>query len=59
MKCKLQGTARKPAFSVDGDYIVGGVFSIHNYLHTVKHNYTTMPGPQMCTGRLVRGRSDG
>ena len=59
MKCKLQGTARLPAFSMDGDYIVGGVFSIHNYLHTLKHNYTTMPEQQRCTGRLVRGRTDG
>ena len=59
MKCKLQGTARQPAFSMDGDYNVGGVFSIHNYLHTVEHNYTTMPEPPRCTGRLVRGRSGG
>ncbi|XP_036934234.1 extracellular calcium-sensing receptor-like [Acanthopagrus latus] len=37
-----------PVFSMDGDYIIGGVFSIHHYTHTVKHNYTTMPEPQMC-----------
>ena len=58
-KCKLQGTTRLPAFSMDGDYIVGGVFSIHNYLYTVEHNFTTMPEPPRCTGRLVRGRSGG
>uniref|UniRef100_A0A3B4VQP7 Extracellular calcium-sensing receptor-like n=1 Tax=Seriola dumerili TaxID=41447 RepID=A0A3B4VQP7_SERDU len=45
VKCKLQGAARLPAFSMDGDYVIGGVFSIHNYMHTVKHNYTTMPEP--------------
>lgn len=51
---KLQGTAQLPAFSVDGDYVIGGVFSIHNYMATVKHNYTTMPAPLSCTGRLVK-----
>uniref|UniRef100_A0A3B4VQS3 Extracellular calcium-sensing receptor-like n=1 Tax=Seriola dumerili TaxID=41447 RepID=A0A3B4VQS3_SERDU len=52
VKCKLQGAARLPAFSMDGDYVIGGVFSIHNYMHTVKHNYTTMPEPLRCTGRI-------
>ncbi|XP_051252914.1 extracellular calcium-sensing receptor-like isoform X6 [Dicentrarchus labrax] len=50
--CKLQGSARLPAFSMDGDYVIGGVFSIHYYKHTVKHNYTTMPEPIRCTGSL-------
>ncbi len=59
VKCKLRGTARLPAFSMDGDYVIGGVFSIHYYTHTVKHNYTTMPEPVRCTGRLVRARSGG
>ena len=59
VKCKLQGTTRLPVFSMDGDYIIGGVFSIHHYMQTVKHNYTTMPEPLRCTGRLVRGRSGG
>lgn len=59
VKCKLKGTARLPAFSIDGDYVIGGVFSIHHYKQTVKHNYTVMPEPLRCTGRLVRGRSGG
>ncbi|XP_034723597.1 extracellular calcium-sensing receptor-like [Etheostoma cragini] len=33
---------------MDGDYVIGGVFSIHYYMHTVKHNYTTMPEPLRC-----------
>ncbi|XP_067363839.1 extracellular calcium-sensing receptor-like [Channa argus] len=37
---------------MDGDYIVGGVFSIHNYMDTLKHNYTIMPERLRCTGRL-------
>ena len=54
VKCKLQGTTRLPVFSMDGDYAIGGVFSIHTYKRTVMHNYITLPGPQRCTGRLVR-----
>ena len=59
MKCNLQVTARLPAFSKNGDYVIGGVFSIHFNTHTAIHNYTTMPEPSRCTGRLVRGGTDG
>eukprot|EP00064_Thunnus_orientalis_P018616 superscaffoldBa00004344_g18719 len=54
VKCKLQGTARLPAFSMDGDYVIGGVFSIHYYMHTVKHNYTSMPEPLSIDSRELR-----
>ncbi|XP_053278610.1 extracellular calcium-sensing receptor-like [Pleuronectes platessa] len=37
---------------MDGDYVVGGVFSIHYYMHTVKYNYTTMPEPLRCMGSI-------
>ncbi|XP_067364023.1 extracellular calcium-sensing receptor-like [Channa argus] len=37
---------------MDGDYVIGGVFSIHMYMDTVKHNYTTMPEALKCTGRI-------
>lgn len=54
LKCELRGTARLPVFSADGDYIIGGVFSIRRYKQTVKHNYTATPEPVRCTGRLVK-----
>ncbi|XP_075330480.1 extracellular calcium-sensing receptor-like [Odontesthes bonariensis] len=53
-KCNLQGTARLPAFLEDGDYVIGGVFSIHFNMHTAIHNYTTMPEPPRCTGSINR-----
>lgn len=53
VKCKFQGTARLPAFTMEGDFVIGGVFSIHHYKRTVNHNYTTIPEALPCTGRLV------
>uniref|UniRef100_A0A4W6CAQ7 G-protein coupled receptors family 3 profile domain-containing protein n=1 Tax=Lates calcarifer TaxID=8187 RepID=A0A4W6CAQ7_LATCA len=38
---------------MDGDYVIGGVFSIHHYIHTVEHNYTTLPEPLRCTGSII------
>ncbi|XP_028428736.1 extracellular calcium-sensing receptor-like [Perca flavescens] len=37
---------------MDGDYVIGGVFSIHNYMPTVKHDYATMPELLRCTGSI-------
>ncbi|XP_078102115.1 extracellular calcium-sensing receptor-like [Sander vitreus] len=37
---------------MDGDYVIGGVLSIHYNMQTVKHNYTTMPEPLRCTGSI-------
>ncbi|XP_014826123.1 PREDICTED: extracellular calcium-sensing receptor-like [Poecilia mexicana] len=50
--CTQQGAAHTPAFSVDGDYIIGGVYSIHHNMHTVDNNYNTAPRIQSCTGRV-------
>nr|XP_015806574.2 extracellular calcium-sensing receptor [Nothobranchius furzeri] len=52
MKCSLQGSPCLPAFSMDGDFVVGGVFSFHYQLYTVIHNYTIKPEPLRCTGRF-------
>uniref|UniRef100_A0AAZ3SN17 G-protein coupled receptors family 3 profile domain-containing protein n=1 Tax=Oncorhynchus tshawytscha TaxID=74940 RepID=A0AAZ3SN17_ONCTS len=52
IRCRLQGTPRPPAFSQDGDFVIGGVFSIHYYMHTVDHSYTSLPEPLQCTGSM-------
>lgn len=54
IKCTLQSTHRLPAFSIDGDFVIGGVFSLHYKLYTVIHQYTSKPEPLKCAGRLVR-----
>ncbi|XP_070399358.1 extracellular calcium-sensing receptor-like [Nothobranchius furzeri] len=50
MKCTLQGTPRLPAFSKDGDFVIGGAFLIHNTMQTALYNYTTKPDSLMCKG---------
>ncbi|XP_034024147.1 extracellular calcium-sensing receptor-like [Thalassophryne amazonica] len=37
---------------MDGDYVIGGVFSIHFNMHTVKHNYISKPNPVQCKGSI-------
>ncbi|XP_041734934.2 extracellular calcium-sensing receptor-like [Coregonus clupeaformis] len=49
VRCRLQGTPRPPAFSQDGDFVIGGVFSIHYDMNTVEHSYTSLPEPRQCT----------
>uniref|UniRef100_A0A3B3D6R2 G-protein coupled receptors family 3 profile domain-containing protein n=1 Tax=Oryzias melastigma TaxID=30732 RepID=A0A3B3D6R2_ORYME len=56
VRCNLRGVARSPGFSKDGDFIIGGVFSIHYNMYTEMYNYVTMPDPPKCTGSMnVRG----
>ncbi|XP_013868246.1 extracellular calcium-sensing receptor-like [Austrofundulus limnaeus] len=52
VKCTLQGTARLPAFAMEGDFVIGGVFSMHYKMHTVIYDYTTKPEALRCTGSV-------
>ncbi|XP_047248712.1 extracellular calcium-sensing receptor-like [Girardinichthys multiradiatus] len=50
VKCTLQGSPRQPAFSTDGDFVIGGAFFHHYQIETVINNYTTKPEIPRCKG---------
>uniref|UniRef100_A0A3Q3BG36 Extracellular calcium-sensing receptor-like n=1 Tax=Kryptolebias marmoratus TaxID=37003 RepID=A0A3Q3BG36_KRYMA len=50
IKCTLQSAPRLPTFSIDGDFVIGGVFCLHYELDSVIYNYTTKPESIRCTG---------
>lgn len=54
LECTAQGQARLPVFSAGGDFVIGGIFSIHHYKQTVERDYAAMPEPERCGGRLVK-----
>lgn len=56
IKCTMWSIPRLPIFSMDGDFVIGGVFSIHYKLNTVTNNYTIKPEPLRCAGRLVNDK---
>uniref|UniRef100_A0A3B3BL28 G-protein coupled receptors family 3 profile domain-containing protein n=1 Tax=Oryzias melastigma TaxID=30732 RepID=A0A3B3BL28_ORYME len=37
---------------MDGDFVIGAVFSIHYHMYTEIYNYVTMPDPPKCTGSI-------
>uniref|UniRef100_A0A3B3BNN0 G-protein coupled receptors family 3 profile domain-containing protein n=1 Tax=Oryzias melastigma TaxID=30732 RepID=A0A3B3BNN0_ORYME len=43
--CNLRGATHSPVFSMDGDFVIGGVFAIHYNMMTEIHNHNTMPEP--------------
>ncbi|XP_054599266.2 extracellular calcium-sensing receptor-like [Nothobranchius furzeri] len=38
---------------MDGDFIIGGVFSLHYTFYTVINNYTTRPEASRCAGSII------
>lgn len=59
VKCSLLGSDCLPAFKMNGDFIIGGAFSIHYKELTKTHNYTTVPEPPSCARGLVKSRIGG
>ncbi|XP_035240656.1 extracellular calcium-sensing receptor-like [Anguilla anguilla] len=51
-ECTLQGTPSPESLSQPGDFVIGGVFSIHDYVITTENNYTSRPKAPQCMGSL-------
>ncbi len=50
--CILQGDPQPASLFEDGDFVIGGAFTIHYYVRTEKPTYTRRPQPPECSGRL-------
>nr|XP_055030590.1 extracellular calcium-sensing receptor-like [Misgurnus anguillicaudatus] len=50
--CILQGDPQPPGLFKDGDFLIGGAFSIHYYLKAENHTYTRRPQPLECSGSM-------
>ncbi|CAM4579237.1 unnamed protein product [Leuciscus chuanchicus] len=50
--CILQGDPQPPALFKDGDFIIGGAFTIHYYVRTEKNTFTRKPQPLECSGSM-------
>ncbi|XP_016385794.1 extracellular calcium-sensing receptor-like [Sinocyclocheilus rhinocerous] len=50
--CILQGDPQPPALFEDGDFVIGGAFTIHYYVRTEKQTYTQRPQPLVCSGSM-------
>ncbi|XP_069053489.1 extracellular calcium-sensing receptor-like [Lepisosteus oculatus] len=52
--CRLQGRPETPAFSMDGDIIIGGLFSIKAGIVSTTPNFKDLPEPTECKGIQLR-----
>ncbi|XP_026885333.2 extracellular calcium-sensing receptor-like [Electrophorus electricus] len=41
-----------PVFSMNGDFVIGGIFSIHYYTKTEQNSYTRLPTQPQCSGSM-------
>uniref|UniRef100_A0A4W4H5V1 G-protein coupled receptors family 3 profile domain-containing protein n=1 Tax=Electrophorus electricus TaxID=8005 RepID=A0A4W4H5V1_ELEEL len=51
--CRLWAEPQMPILSMDGDFVIGGIFSVHYYMKSEQNTYTTMPAQPQCAGRQL------
>ncbi|XP_076853591.1 extracellular calcium-sensing receptor-like [Brachyhypopomus gauderio] len=52
VSCRLWAEPQIPILSMDGDFIIGGIFSIHYYVRSEQTTYTMMPALPQCAGSM-------
>ncbi|XP_036441601.1 extracellular calcium-sensing receptor-like [Colossoma macropomum] len=50
--CRLWADPQAPALSMNGDFIIGGIFSIHFYMSSEQNTYTRQPLQLQCSGSM-------
>ncbi|KAJ8367769.1 hypothetical protein SKAU_G00077970 [Synaphobranchus kaupii] len=47
--CRILGRAAKPSFYQHGDFIIGGVFALHDIASEMSRRFDTKPEPLKCS----------
>ena len=53
VSCRLWSEPRVPSLSMNGDFNIGGIFSVHFYASSAQGTYTKQPLQLQCSGRSV------
>ncbi|XP_076850950.1 extracellular calcium-sensing receptor-like [Brachyhypopomus gauderio] len=52
VSCRLWAESHMPGLSMNGDFIIGGIFTIHYYTNSGENTYTTLPPQPQCSGSM-------
>ncbi|XP_076853583.1 extracellular calcium-sensing receptor-like [Brachyhypopomus gauderio] len=52
VRCSLWAEPQIPELSMNGDFIIGGIFSIHFYTNSGENTYTRLPPQLQCSGSM-------
>ncbi|XP_036441276.1 extracellular calcium-sensing receptor-like [Colossoma macropomum] len=52
VSCRLWAEPQMPGLSMNGDFIIGGIFSIHFYTSSEQNTYTRQPLQPQCSGSM-------
>ncbi|XP_022535705.2 extracellular calcium-sensing receptor-like [Astyanax mexicanus] len=52
VSCKLLADPQPPGLSMNGDFVVGGIFSIHYYMKSEQNTFTRIPLQPQCSGSM-------
>ncbi|XP_076850873.1 extracellular calcium-sensing receptor-like [Brachyhypopomus gauderio] len=52
VSCRMWNNPQMPVFSMNGDFIIGGIFTIHYFTNAGQNTYTKLPPQLQCTGSM-------
>ncbi|XP_036441299.1 LOW QUALITY PROTEIN: extracellular calcium-sensing receptor-like [Colossoma macropomum] len=52
VNCRLWAEPQLPDLYMDGDFVIGGIFSIHYYMRSEQNTYTRQPLQLQCSGSM-------
>ncbi|XP_036441464.1 extracellular calcium-sensing receptor-like [Colossoma macropomum] len=52
VSCRLWAQSQLSGLSMNGDFVIGGIFSIHSYMTSQQNTYTRQPPQPQCSGSM-------